>query len=176
MLVEAATWKAAAKAHHKRSTALLRGATLTTAGSHPIFNFIFTYLGADRGALCRWSPGPSAVLVAGMARSNEPHLWHGIGVRRLGEDDCSYPVGAARAGAGKAWRRTASLLSNTAKRPPNLQCFGLHEWAMLYRPAGAPPLVKFQQELPLRVSQVWSPRWPGALGLWQDVMHTASDE
>jgi hypothetical protein len=155
MRLQPAAWRGSAAAHHERTARLLRGSTGSSAEpGHPIFNFLFTYLRADPEMLCRWSPGPSTVLVDGMSRPHEPHLWRGRGLRRQdGSSDCSYPVTAARVGAGGAWSRTASLLRRTAHRPPNLHCYGLHEWAMLFRPAGAPPPTRFQPDLPLRVSQ-----------------------
>jgi hypothetical protein len=43
---------------------------------------------------------------------------------------------------------TISFLSNTAERSPNFSCFGLHEWAMVYRE----PAIR-HQEVPLRLSR-----------------------
>lgn len=46
------------------------------------------------------------------------------------------------------------FLAVTSARPPLLHCFGLHEWAMLYRPRGsAGDGRSIHQDLPLRVSQ-----------------------
>ena len=39
------------------------------------------------------------------------------------------------------------LLVATAGRPPQLGCFGMHEWAMVYRPAGRRPA----RDWPLRL-------------------------
>ena len=48
-----------------------------------------------------------------------------------------------------------SILETTIASEPIFHCHGLHEWAMLYHPPGAPPppSAKFQNELPIRVSQ-----------------------
>ena len=48
-----------------------------------------------------------------------------------------------------------SILQQTASKDPILHCYNLHEWAMQYRPEGAPvpPSSKYQKHLPLRVSQ-----------------------
>ena len=49
------------------------------------------------------------------------------------------------------------MLAVTEANQPVLNCFGLHEWAMVYRPEGAvvPPSLEYQKDvLPLRVSQV----------------------
>lgn len=49
------------------------------------------------------------------------------------------------------------LLQATTSRAPVLHCFGLHEWAMLYRPRGAEEAGidarSVHQTLPLRVPQ-----------------------
>jgi hypothetical protein len=51
------------------------------------------------------------------------------------------------------WFQT--ILRNTAAAEPVLHCYNLHEWAMLYRPRGAPEPTssKYQSHLPLRVTQ-----------------------
>ena len=49
------------------------------------------------------------------------------------------------------------FLETTSARAPVFHCFGLHEWAMLYRPASAEDrgvdARSVHQTLPLRVSQ-----------------------
>lgn len=49
----------------------------------------------------------------------------------------------------------ASILRTTLDSDPVLHCHGLHEWAMLYHPDGAPPppSASYQKSLPLRVSR-----------------------
>jgi hypothetical protein len=48
-----------------------------------------------------------------------------------------------------------SILKQTMSRDPILHCYNTHEWAMMYRPDGAPPppSAQYQSHLPLRVSQ-----------------------
>jgi hypothetical protein len=48
-----------------------------------------------------------------------------------------------------------SILRTTINSEPVLHCHGLHEWAMLYHPPGAPtpPSTKYQSDLPIRVSR-----------------------
>jgi hypothetical protein len=47
------------------------------------------------------------------------------------------------------------ILERTLQAEPVLHCFGLHEWAMQYRPRGAPPppSAKYQAHMPLRCDQ-----------------------
>jgi hypothetical protein len=58
-----------------------------------------------------------------------------------------------RAATPYLWYR--AVLQQTLTAPPILYCHGLHEWAMQYRPAGAPapPSAKYQSHLSLRVAQ-----------------------
>jgi hypothetical protein len=79
---------------------------------HPVEDFLFTYYSHRPSRLRRWSPGAGEVCVA--YDGEQPWL--------------EVPDKA---------RRTASwvvdLLARTADRPSQFGCFGLHEWAMVYR-------------------------------------------
>ncbi len=102
---------------------------------HPVEDFLFTYYSHRPARLRRWSPGPGVLLL---------------------EHPATEPFVAAAGGAvlgpvPERVRRTASgvvdLLSRTASRPPQLGCFGLHEWAMVYRGG------QRHEQLPLRLGQ-----------------------
>jgi hypothetical protein len=93
---------------------------------HPVEDFLFTYYSHRPAQLRRWHPGAGATL-----RDADPV--------EFGRD---YVVTAAgltldtasvldRRGDFVAWVR--ELLTRTAGRPAHLGCFGLHEWAMVYR-------------------------------------------
>jgi hypothetical protein len=95
--------------------------------THPVLDFLFTYYSETPGRLRRWHPGPGTAL-AGPA----PHAgwrWYVID-----------PDGAVRldvktflAERGDTVRFVRRLLAATAARPAFSGCFGLHEWAMVYR-------------------------------------------
>jgi hypothetical protein len=112
-----------------------RGAT------HPVLDFLFTYYSETPGRLRRWHPGPGAAL-AGPA----PHAawrWYTTeddGVVRL-------DVNAFMADRRDTVRFVRRLLAATASRPAFSGCFGLHEWAMVYRDAGT------RHAVPLRLGQ-----------------------
>ncbi|MFD1861122.1 3-methyladenine DNA glycosylase [Aeromicrobium camelliae] len=94
--------------------------------SHPVHDFLFEYYNLSPGALERWHPG----LDVALADAPEYRAASAYIVR----DDDSVTVDASRLAArlpGLRWTR--DLLSRTAGRTPRLQCFGLHEWAMVYR-------------------------------------------
>jgi hypothetical protein len=92
---------------------------------HPVLDFLFTYYSHRPAQLRRWHPG------LGVALAGEPEhrTWRGY---------TETPVGVTADASAIADRRdtvgfVADLLRRTADRPPFLGCFGLHEWAMVYR-------------------------------------------
>jgi hypothetical protein len=95
--------------------------------THPVLDFLFTYYSETPGRLRRWHPGPGVAL-AGPA----PHAglrWYTTdadGSVRLDTD-------AFVADRGDTVRFVRRLLAATASRPAFSGCFGLHEWAMVYR-------------------------------------------
>jgi len=122
-------WTARASAHEARVARWIaphrerrrRGET------HPVQDFLFTYYSETPGRLSRWHPGPGVTL-AGPA----PHAgwrWYVTdpdGTVRL-------DVAAFLADRGDTVRFVRGLLAATASRPAFSGCFGLHEWAMVYR-------------------------------------------
>jgi hypothetical protein len=98
--------------------------------AHPVLDFLFTYYSLRPRLLERWQPGPGVLLLGGEEFLARPgHVRDGAGVRL---DAAALP---------ERWASTAgfvrALLAATATRAPRLSCFGLHEWAMVYR-EGAP--------------------------------------
>jgi hypothetical protein len=96
--------------------------------AHPVWDFLFSYYSLRPGQLRRWHPGYGVALDGDAA------------VRRYGNRR-----GYAADASGVAVSRThllsrletigfvARLLHATTRRPAQLNCFGLHEWAMVYR-------------------------------------------
>ncbi len=109
---------------------------------HPVLDFLFTYYGHRPGLLERWHPGPGVEL-AGDA--GEFLRWPGY--RPTTSGVCFDPDGLAPVRRDAA-RFVLSLLRATAARPARLGCFGLHEWAMVYR-ADTPR----HEQLPLRLGR-----------------------
>ncbi len=93
--------------------------------SHPVEDFLFTYYSQRPAALRRWHPGYGVALADGSD-------WLGLK---------GYVEGPAGVGVSPdllASRLTVvsqihRLLTATAGRAPNFGCFGMHEWAMVYR-------------------------------------------
>ena len=106
--------------------------------THPVLDFLFTYYSEPPGRLRRWHPGVGVLLTGPSA--SERLAWpryaevegtaaDGRPVRGIGLD---LPAFLERRGEGL--RAIADLLRATAGRTAQFGCFGLHEWAMVYRP------------------------------------------
>jgi len=108
------------KAHERRVDTLLAGhcERRRRGVKHPVEDFLFTYYSYRPAQLRRWRPDATP-------------------------EQAAETVG--RRGDMIRWIR--DLLAATATRTPHLGCFGLHEWAMVYRqPAG-----RRHQAWPLRL-------------------------
>jgi hypothetical protein len=96
--------------------------------AHPVLDFLFTYYSYRPAQLRRWHPGGGLVLAGADPAEFGPEYVAVEAGACLDE-----PAVLRRRGERVAWIRR--LLVATAGRPPQLRCFGLHEWAMVYRQA-----------------------------------------
>jgi hypothetical protein len=117
-------WRARQAAHEARVDAWT-GPVLDRARrheAHPVEDFLFTYYSQRPGRLRRWSPGPGVALEGWPVA--EPWVPARSGAAVLGPPPEQVVARATR---------TVALLEATASRAPRFGCFGLHEWAMVYR-------------------------------------------
>lgn len=124
---------------------------------HPVYDFLFTYYNVRPGRLRVWHPGYGVVLEGAAAerylqRAGYERLRGGVAV---GRDHLNSRLGTVTF--------IADLLQATASRPARFNCFGMHEWAMVYQassvrhdrvplrlgPAGTDAVV---ESMPLRCS------------------------
>ncbi|WP_436699250.1 3-methyladenine DNA glycosylase [Nocardioides sp. BYT-33-1] len=102
---------------------------------HPVFDFLFTYYSHRPAQLRRWHPGFGVELEDAAEYAGVK----GYGVVGAGVTPGSpSPTRLAVTAAYVAAQRTLisaihRLLTATAARAPHFGCFGLHEWAMVYR-------------------------------------------
>lgn len=120
-------WKGRRDHHRERVSALIGPHVQRHADgrTHPVIDFLFTYYSHRPAQLLRWHPGFGVVL----ANAGEYTSFRGY---------CRTDGGVTADPAFLERRRsavefTARLLELTAQRPANLSCFGLHEWAMVYK-------------------------------------------
>ncbi len=125
-VLDITTWTRRAAAHEARVDAWVRPHLdrRRQGVAHPVEDFLFTYYTQRPAALRRWHPGYGVAL----DRAADGYA----GLRGYGGSPVAVtPVHLAAQAA--LVRSTRTLLAATAARPPNLGCFGLHEWAMVYR-------------------------------------------
>jgi len=129
LILDPPQWQPLREAHERRVDAWVGPhlARRSHGGTHPVEDFLFTYYPHRPARLRRWHPG------AGIALAGAEEYLAYDGYERT-------PGGAVTADPARlpetaraALRRTAGLLRRTAGRPAHLGCFGLHEWAMVYR-------------------------------------------
>jgi len=99
--------------------------------AHPVLDFLFTYYSYRPSRLEEWHPGPGVVLLGAAEYLERPGYAPAADPGSVRLDPAALPRLAPTA------RFVRTLLTATARRPPRLSCFGLHEWAMVYR-SGAP--------------------------------------
>ncbi|WP_324615177.1 3-methyladenine DNA glycosylase [Nesterenkonia sedimenti] len=102
---------------------------------HPVEDFLFTYYSFKPGQLARWHPGAGQILEG--AGTGEQASWKFYATVPDGTDSGGATVDVAAFCTERASiiDFAQRLLSQTAARPAQLGCFGLHEWAMVYRSA-----------------------------------------
>lgn len=127
----------------------------TRGERHPVWDFLFDYYPITPGRLSHWSPG-FGVALADATPADIAHLkfFH---IRSDAEREASgsaftggipsttakdevEQIGTAyldvakyRAKRGKTVAYIRELLTKTMHNPAHFDCFGLHEWAMVYR-------------------------------------------
>ncbi len=97
--------------------------------SHPVLDFLFTYYSARPSLLLTWSPGAGAVLEQTAKEAWVSRRWY----REVGAGDMLLDPARFPAARRRALRWTLDLLRAIEARPPRHGCYGLHEWAMVYR-------------------------------------------
>jgi hypothetical protein len=117
------TWRARAEAHAARLAPYVEPhlARRRAGESHPVHDFLFSYYSQRPGQLLRWHPGFGVVL------ADAPEY---EGVKGYADGAVTTAYVASQRPLVEAVHR---VLVATAGRPVHTGCFGLHEWAMVYR-------------------------------------------
>ena len=123
-------WRERAERHGERVDALVADHLRRRREGvrHPVEDFLFTYYNLKPAQLRRWHPGVGTALSGRGARARlEERFYTELPGGSVGLDTEAFL--SARPVVAFVER----LLSSVASRPPHLGCFGLHEWAMVYR-------------------------------------------
>jgi hypothetical protein len=140
-VLEPDAWHARAAAHRDRAQTWT-GPHLErrrSATPHPVVDFLFEYYNLSPARLERWHPGLGVGL-----RDAPEHAALGSYVTERGVTTAD-PSRLEGRLPGLRWTRR--LLAATQDRAPRWGCFGLHEWAMVYRAE------EVRHDLPLRLGR-----------------------
>jgi hypothetical protein len=99
-------------------------------GKHPVYDFLTTYYSFPLKNLSRWTPG-AGVLCAISSETDE--LFSGRRHFIRSERGWVLPPRSFPERRRTGLQQTLQLLEATATRPGFFGCFGMHEWAMVYR-------------------------------------------
>lgn len=144
VILPRAEWAQRAAIHERRADELTAAHRERAARGekHPVWDFLFTYYAYKPALLRRWHPGAGVVLEDAPERAG--WRWYSRG-ERAGEvvPDATLFRAEKPALADLVER----MLRRTASRPGQFGCFGLHEWAMVYRED------EHRHPVPLRLGQ-----------------------
>jgi len=129
-LLDETEWRRRTAAHEARvdSVTAAHLARRRDHRKHPVEDFLFTYYSFKPAQLRRWHPGADVRLSGAAGTPQREWRFYSVEGDVVGLD-----VGAFTAARGDTLRFVSQLLVRTAGRPARFGCFGLHEWAMVYR-------------------------------------------
>ncbi|GAB5409373.1 MAG: hypothetical protein BalsKO_17380 [Balneolaceae bacterium] len=129
-IISVEEWKAK-KTHHEQRVDELIGDYLKARSAHkkqPVMDFLFEYYAFRPSALRRWSPGIGVGLeftnAEDLPELSESKLEDGVAFL----DPELFPEKRI-----KSTRWILKMLQNTRSKNPMFGCFGMHEWAMVYK-------------------------------------------
>ncbi len=137
-------WLAQREAHEVRAAALSRARRERRAGgdSHAVDDFLWTYYSLRPGRLGRWHAGVGVVL---LDVDDRPDGHREVLTASGTGSTVDVEAFTTRQSGVLEW--TTAVLGGVAARPARHDCFGLHEWAMVYRADGR------RHAMPLRLGQ-----------------------
>ena len=143
-VLRVAQWREPEAAHRLRADALTAAHRERAARGekHPVEDFLFTYYSYKPALLRTWHPGAGIELED--ARERAAKRWY---TRGATPGSARVDAAAFRAEKGLLIEGVIRILRATVDRPARFGCFGLHEWAMVYRQK------ERRHRVPLRLSQ-----------------------
>lgn len=123
-------WRVREKAHQERADSLTAEHRERSVRheKHPVWDFLFTYYAYKPSQLRRWHPGARVELHDAADRAS--WRWYSPGSTI---DGVMPDPDAFRTQKPELAALVERMLRRTASRPGQFGCFGLHEWAMVYR-------------------------------------------
>lgn len=127
--LDAQVWRGLAEHHAGRADTLTAAhrARKLRGEKHPIEDFLFTYYPFKPAELRRWHPGAGVALAGAPERAS----WRYYTLDSHGT--ATVDLEAFFSKRAQTVDYIEQLLAATLERTPQFGCFGLHEWAMVYR-------------------------------------------
>ena len=146
VVLDAEVWCAREQAHADRADSLTAGHRVRVARGerHPIEDFLFTSYSYSPSLLRRWHPGAGVELADAATSPRAEWRWYARGST---PDALIVDRAAMEREKPAMLSMIRRILGNTAARPGSFGCFGLHEWAMVYRQG------EHRHAVPLRLGQ-----------------------
>lgn len=121
-------WRERAAVHEARVSPELEAvvARRSRGEKHPVEDFLFHYYNLRPRQLLQWHPGVGVVLEESPDHASLPFY-------RSVDGGVGLDVEAFLARRGSTVAEAGRLLAATAAATPRFGCFGMHEWAMVYR-------------------------------------------
>ncbi|NWK54589.1 3-methyladenine DNA glycosylase [Verrucomicrobiaceae bacterium N1E253] len=140
-------WQTIAKQHRERALRWTEPCRQRKSRriKHPILDFLFVYYPFSPGRLEQWHPGlhvnlePSSTLPQTLRGKHYQINEQGVSLNPTSLNDKEQT----------RLKRIHNLLTLTQQRKANYSCFGMHEWAMVYRGSD----IRHRESVPLRLSQ-----------------------
>ncbi len=130
LVLEGPRWRGLQEQHGARAASLSQAyrERRSTGATHAVDDFLWTYYSLRPGRLARWHPGAGVALVG---RRGVPSGYREV-LTEHGAAVTADVQGYLRLHPGVLeW--VGAVLGGVAARPARHDCFGLHEWAMVYR-------------------------------------------
>jgi hypothetical protein len=143
VLISEIEWQSKAKSHQSKVDHLTAEwrQHRSLGKKHPTLDFLFSYYNLKINRLRLWSPGPEIIL-AGQHNGNLLFGYYTSIDGGFQLNPQRYPTQRL-----KNFQWIANLLRETKTKTPVFNCYGVHEWCMIYKSES-----KRHEQLPLRVS------------------------
>ncbi len=122
----------------------------TRGQKHPVYDFLFSYYSFSTGQLLRWSPGTKSKIIyqPGTGEPSFPSLIEWPDHVKISNNSEYVDIHLFPLKRKKFLEWALKYLRITLDRPPVFHCFGMHEWAMVYKADR-----RQHPETPFRVSE-----------------------
>ena len=144
-ILNSADWRRKAKSHSDKVLPWVEEFRFRRARGqvHPVADFLFTYYSFRPGQLIRWSPGIGISLEGADSKARPGNYW------KRDQDLSSLDLTLIGAKQKRTVFWISELMKSIASRSGVYNCYGLHEWAMVYR---LPASDLRHSQFPLRLS------------------------